>query len=134
MTIAKRKTTPVPHACAWSRPSHFGGRATCSRKATVEEGGKWWCRRHAPSAVRGPDAPTRADASDRAFELRERARRVEASIVDLAADFAANRHGPKGFDVHTVLDRLERLGRRLGDIRGRIERTGAGAPKRKGKR
>lgn len=39
------------------------GERSCPRKGVVEEGGKWWCWQHAPSAV-----AARRGASDRRYK------------------------------------------------------------------
>jgi hypothetical protein len=80
------------HPCAEDVPD--GGRMVgfhrCTRSGTVQEDGQWWCRQHAPSAVKA-----RRDEREAAY----RAKRNAARSADQRAAALAARAGCKIYNV-----------------------------------
>lgn len=67
MSETKRRCAKVMHG----QYRGYGG-SRCMRAGVVEEGGKWWCKQHAPSAVKA-----RRDASNARYS--EETRRMMAA-------------------------------------------------------
>lgn len=74
----------MAHKCSANVASGSFRVQSCSRPGTVEEGGKWWCKQHAPSI----QAARRASTSRR-YEL-EAAIRIASTRVATQRDRVVN--------------------------------------------
>jgi len=81
------------HRCSGKVSSGSGwGSHQCSRKASVEEGGKWWCKQHLPSAekARRETSEARWKAQREADSLRIAAHEAQQAHAALCVAFCAD--------------------------------------------
>lgn len=106
----------MSHPCSgevWRKFSNF----RCSRPGTLEEGGKWWCKTHAPSLVKARNAARNAE-TDRKIErsyIKTRANTAEARLALAARAYFARWAGsdelPGGFPIDDLGEALFRAAR-----------------------
>lgn len=74
------------HRCACQSvpvDSRWPGFRQCTNKGTIEENGKWWCKKHAPSIVQA-----RQDHSQRIYDMESSIRRLNWEQESLEKDLA----------------------------------------------
>ena len=92
------------HRCAASVFGDDVRSYQCSRRASVVEDGKWWCRQHAPSFERA-----RLEASERRYQAKRAVKSLRddvRAVERVAAIVAREGLGPLGVWYDALLGRL----------------------------
>lgn len=101
----------IKHKCegvCYDRVTHRGGYYGCNSNASVNEDGKWWCKRHAPSLVKAKQAK-QARKWHEASERQNRIHELEQACV--AFTRASAKKHPQAADIIAELDKLKKEGK-----------------------